>query len=76
MIYGWAKNLGCTVEHVLYDMSYRNLLLYSSATPQYDDEKVEEKKWNPKLDANNPDNFKTKTTSPDDAGEEEFIKEI
>lgn len=75
MIYSWAKNLGCSVEHVLYDMSYRNLLLYSAATPQFDDEK--EKEWNPKLDANNPDNFKPATDSKKDSSEEEeFIKDI
>jgi hypothetical protein len=81
MIYSWAKNLGCTVEHVLYDMSYRNLLLYSAATPQFDDEKGKDKEWNPKLDANNPDNFKpakTATTDSKDSSkeEEEFIKDI
>lgn len=75
MIYSWAKNLGCTVEHILYDMSYRNLLLYSVATPQFDDEK--EKDWRPKLDANNPDNFKPAVTNSKDSGEEEeFIKDI
>lgn len=81
MIYSWAKNLGCSVEHVLYDMSYRNLLLYSAATPQFDDEKGKDKEWNPKLDANNPDNFKpakTATTDSKDSSkeEEEFIKDI
>jgi len=80
MIYSWAKNLGCSVEHVLYDMSYRNLLLYSAATPQFDDEKGKDKEWNPKLDANNPDNFKpakaATTDSNDSEEEEEFIKDI
>lgn len=81
MIYSWAKNLGCSVEHVLYDMSYRNLLLYSAATPQFDDEKGKDKEWNHKLDANNPDNFKpakTATTDSKDSSkeEEEFIKDI
>lgn len=84
MIYSWAKNLGCSVEHVLYDMSYRNLLLYSAATPQFDDEKGKDKEWDPKLDANNPDNFKpakaasTDTDNKDSSEEEEeeFIKDI
>ena len=82
MIYSWAKNLGCTEEHLLYDMSYRNLLLYSAATPQFDDEKGDKKdNWDPKLDANNPDNFKpakTATTDSKDSSkeEEEFIKDI
>lgn len=46
-------------------MSYRNLLLYSAATPQYDDEKDT---WDKKLDANNPDNF---TTDGENVGEDE-----
>lgn len=35
-------------------MSYVNLMLYSAATPQFDDEKDT---WDDKFDANNPDNF-------------------
>ena len=35
-------------------MSYQNLLMYSAATPHYDDEKDE---WDDSIDANNPDNF-------------------
>lgn len=54
---GWCSNLNITPEAALYDISYQNLLLFSSATPYYDDEK--EYKWDPKLDANNPDNFKS-----------------
>ena len=38
MIYSWAKSLGVTPEHVLFEMSYKNLLLYAAAIPQYDDE--------------------------------------
>lgn len=74
MIYSWAKSLGVTPQHVLFDMSYKNLLLYSAAIPQFDDEKDT---WDPKLDANNPDNFnnKTNTDSTDAEEEEEFIKE-
>lgn len=82
MIYSWAKSLGVTPEHVLFEMSYKNLLLYGAAIPQYDDE--EEKEWDPKLDANNPDNFKqgndTDLAADEDNDEydeedEEFIKE-
>lgn len=47
--------MGVSVDTVLYDMSWQNLVLYSAATPQFDDEK--EKKWDESLDANNPDNF-------------------
>ncbi len=35
-------------------MSYENLLLYSAATPQYDDEKDY---WDESIDANDPGNF-------------------
>lgn len=79
MIYSWAKSLGVTPEHVLFEMSYKNLLLYAAAIPQYDDE---EDNWDPKLDANNPDNFNTKNKprkanddNDEDEEEEEFIKE-
>ncbi len=72
MIYSWAKSLGVTPEHVLFEMSYKNLLLYAAAIPQYDDEKDN---WNPKLDANNPDNFKQGTNGLPETEEEEFIKE-
>jgi hypothetical protein len=51
MIIGWAKNLNVSPEHVIYDMSYENLLLYSAATPLYDDEKDN---WDDSIDANNP----------------------
>ncbi|MCQ2105941.1 MAG: hypothetical protein MJZ26_09135 [Fibrobacter sp.] len=62
MIICWSKNLGLTIEQVLYDYSFANLTLYSSALPQYGDGEGEKGKWNkdehPELDANNPDNFK------------------
>lgn len=54
MIYSWARNLKTTPEQVLFDISYKNLLLYSAATPQFDDEKDT---WDKTKDANNPDNF-------------------
>ena len=47
-------------------MSYENLLLYTAATPQYDDEKDE---WDDSIDANNPDNFKNTNEE-----EEEFVR--
>lgn len=55
MILSWAKNLNVTPDYVLYEMTYENLIMYSAATPQFDDEKDE---WDDSLDANNPDNFK------------------
>lgn len=45
--------MGVTTEHVLYEMSYANLVMYSVATPHYDDEK-----WDSSKDANDIDNFK------------------
>ncbi len=55
MIYSWAKNLNTTPEHILYEMSYENLLMYNAATPHYNDEKDD---WDASIDANNPNNFK------------------
>lgn len=70
--------MGYSVEHVLYNVSYRNLLLYSAATPQFDDEKSP--KWDTSKDANNPDNFKQRNKknvlTNDEYPEEEFISEI
>lgn len=54
MILGWAKTLNTTPEYVLYEISYANLVLYTKATPYYDDEKDD---WDDSIDANNPDNF-------------------
>lgn len=55
LVVGWAKNLNTTPEHVLYEMSFENMILYSAATPAYGDEQSD---WDDGLDANNPDNFK------------------
>lgn len=40
-------------------MTYENTMMYSLATPLYDDEKEDESvsKFDESLDANNPDNF-------------------
>lgn len=50
---------------VLYDISYENLLLYSKATPCYDDAKDD---WDASIDANDPGNFNNK-----DGNEEEVF---
>lgn len=60
---GWSKNFGTTAEHVLWDMSYLNCIMYTSAMPMYGDKDG----WDDRLDANNPDNFKSDT-------EEEFVR--
>ena len=57
MIYSWAKMLGTTPDYVLYEMSYDNLIMYGCAVPHHDD--VKEDDWDPSIDANNPDNFKS-----------------
>ena len=44
------------------------MLMYGYATPEYDYSKKDEKQWDDRLDANNPDNFKTNST------EEVFIR--
>ena len=57
MIIGWSKAMNVSPDYILYEISYENLLLYSAATPLYDDEKDEDDGWDESLDANNPDNF-------------------
>lgn len=50
---------GTTPDYILHGISYQNLLLYNSASPSYDlEKKSEEREWDDRLDANNPDNFK------------------
>lgn len=68
MIYGWAQALHCTPEYILHQISYENLVLYSSAAPSYDI-KDKEEEWDDSIDANNPDNF----NNSNDTDEEEFI---
>ena len=53
-VIGWSKSLGVTVEHVLYEMSYMNCVLYSAALPHYDD--IADS-WDPLKDGNDPSNF-------------------
>lgn len=74
MIWNLSQATGLTIEDILYKWSYENVLLLSRATPSYDtkkDKDDEEKKWNPKLDANNPDNFKINQNS--DNEDEEYV---
>lgn len=63
---GVAKNYSLTPDYVLYEMSYANMILYSSVIPSYEDLKNSKTtkpdgapKYDERLDANNPDNFKT-----------------
>lgn len=48
--------LHCSPDVVIYEMSFANLALYSAAMPRFDDKKEE---WDDKLDACNPENFKS-----------------
>ena len=58
MIYAWAQMFHTTPDYILHGISYQNLLLYNKAIPTYNtDPKKEEKEWDDRLDANNPDNF-------------------
>lgn len=43
MIAGFAKSFPqATFDYILYELSYANLILYSSSIPGYDDEKQED----------------------------------
>ena len=59
LVYNLSQSTGIPVYDVLYKWSFENILLFSRATPSYDvEEEKEEKEWDERLDANNPDNFK------------------
>lgn len=69
-----SQATGLSIEDILYKWSYENVLLFSRATPSYDTaDKKEEKdeKWNPKFDANDPNNFSINPNSEND--DEEYI---
>lgn len=68
MIYGWVQALHCTPDYILHQISYENLVLYSSAAPSYDSADKEDE-WDDSIDANNPNNFNNDT----DDEEEIFI---
>lgn len=74
MIYNLSQNTGLSIDDILYKWSFENVLLFSRATPSYDTDSKEEKnknKWNPALDANNPDNFSINPNSDND--DEEYV---
>lgn len=74
MIYGWAQALHATPDYILHGISYENLLLYSQASPSYNTDKKQEEEWDESIDANNPENFKSKNYKDDnDDEEEEYI---
>jgi hypothetical protein len=53
MVLGMCKNIGCTPDHVLYEMTYENLIMYGYATPVYDPD--DKNDWDESIDANNPE---------------------
>lgn len=72
MIYNYSHALSMPVEDVLYKWSYENLLLLSLSIPQYDyGEDRKERKWDGRMDANDPKNFSIKENS--NIEDEEFI---
>ena len=73
MIYGWAQALHATPDYILHGISYENLLLYSQASPSYNTDKKQEEEWDDSIDANNPDNFKSKNDNTDDNDDEEVF---
>ena len=49
---------GLTAREALYDISYKNAIMYSRAMPMPNDETEDDKPlFDESLDANNPDNF-------------------
>lgn len=50
---------GMTAKEALYDISYKNAIMYSRAMPMPNDETENENQplFDESLDANNPDNF-------------------
>jgi hypothetical protein len=52
-----SKNLGVSLDYILNEMSYENLIMYGYAIPSYEPKSKEEKDWDDRLDANNPNNF-------------------
>lgn len=61
VVAGVCKNLTLTPDYVLHEMSYTNIMMYSSVLPSYEDYKNSKQSDRPKFDAskdaNNPDLF-------------------
>lgn len=54
---GVAKIFGMTDKQVLYDMSYKNALMYSKVLPLPYDKNEDRPLFDESLDANNPANY-------------------
>lgn len=68
MIYKISQCLNIPLKEVLYEWSYENLLLMMASAPNFrskanESEDSKEKKWDERLDANNPDNFRINQNS-------------
>ena len=57
-VLGVAKTFGMTDKQALYDISYKNAIMYSKAMPMPDDENDDSSpEFDAGLDANDPNNF-------------------
>ena len=73
MIWNLSQSTGLSIEDVLYNWSYENVLLFSMSTPSYDTDKYDhdDNKWVEALDMNNPSNIRINPNSDND--DEEYI---
>lgn len=73
MIYKISQSLNMPIREVIYGWSFENLMLLMASAPNFGsrDKKEEEKKWDERLDANNPDNFKINQNSSSE--DEEYV---
>lgn len=57
MVGGLSKAYNLTITYVLYEMSYINLVMFSSVLPTYDDAKAEKRRLKGDIiDCDNPKN--------------------
>lgn len=73
MIYKISQSLNMPIREVIYGWSFENLMLLMAAAPNLGSlaKKEEEKKWDERLDANNPDNFSINQNSSSE--DEEYV---
>lgn len=73
MIWNLSQITGISIEDILYKWSYENVLLFSRATPSFDKDEpeTEPERFDPRLDANDPDKFAINPNSEDE--DEEYV---
>lgn len=73
MIYKISQSLNMPIREVIYGWSFENLMLLMAAAPNLGSKAKEEegKKWDERLDANNPDNFTINQNSSSE--DEEYV---